>query len=158
MFNSNKAICSLVIVCLFLSYAGFAQSDPETVVKKFYDLIDTQQISEYGKLFSEDCEIYFASSKEPKLFKDVIPFIREHYKAFPDYRHIVEHMHSDQEYVTVIVRYTGTHMDDFFELKASGKKLDYRGIFVFRVIDQKIISVWGIEDDLGLREQLEIEN
>lgn len=124
------------------------------VVSEFYNLIDTQNIEKYGQLFTEDCQIFFASSKTPKTFKEVIPFVKEHYKAFPDYKHIVEAMYADGEFVTVRVRYTGTHEADFFEQKASGNKVDYKGLFVFQVHESKIIKVWAIEDDLGLREQL----
>lgn len=128
------------------------------VVKEFYELIDTQDISSYRELFSKDCEIYFGSAKHPKYFDDVIPFIKEHYKAFPDYRHIVQAMYADNDYVTVRVRYTGTHREDFFNHKASGNTIDYNGIFVFQVQENKIINVWAIEDNLGLYEQLKSTN
>jgi predicted ester cyclase len=57
----------------------------------------------------------------------------------------------------VVVRGTvsGTHTDaDFFGVPASGKRLEWSGIDVSRVVDGKIVERWLNADIMSLMQQL----
>lgn len=151
-----------ILLMMALTFTINAQAlDKQTkesleIVSSFYKLIDTKKIEEWRELFADNCEVFFASAKTPTFIDDVIPFVKEHYKAFPDYTHHVDQMIASGDFVTVRVRYTGTHMDSFFENEATYRRICYSGIFIFEVKNQLITRVWGIEDDLGLQQQLKI--
>ncbi len=130
------------------------QKTAKEVVSRFYDLIDTQEIERYRPLFSDSCKVYFGSANSPVLIDEVTPFVKEHYKAFPNYKHLIQEMIVADNRVIVRVKYTGKHEGTFFQFEPSGNFIDYNGIFIFEVNNSLITSVWGIEDDLKLREQI----
>lgn len=153
----------LFISCLLLSglqadrVTNIVDSNAE-LVEHFYELLDRQDEA-YKYLFSKDCEIYLGSSDSPITIDAAIPFVREHYKAFPDYRHHIQFMVNSEGFVTVRVRYTGTQKEPFFGQGATGKQIDYSGIFIFKIDGGLITQVWGIEDDLLLQKQIgNVEN
>ncbi|MBC8315338.1 MAG: ester cyclase [Bacteroidetes bacterium] len=61
------------------------------------------------------------------------------------------------EYVVAQLKYTGTHSSKFMELDSTGNKIEYKGIFIFKIADGKIAELWGMEDDLTMMTQLGLE-
>ena len=43
------------------------------------------------------------------------------------------------------------------ELDSTGNKIEYKGIFIFKIADGKIAELWGMEDDLTMMTQLGLE-
>ena len=49
---------------------------------------------------------------------------------------------------------SGTHTGDFLGIPATGKRLDIRGMEIWRVEDHQIVERWGVVDVAGALEQL----
>ena len=50
--------------------------------------------------------------------------------------------------------FTGTHTGDFLGIPATGKRLQIRGLEIWRVEDAKIVERWGVIDVAGVLDQL----
>jgi len=50
--------------------------------------------------------------------------------------------------------FQGTHSGDFLGIPASGKRLQVRGIEIWRLEDDKIVERWGVVDAAGVMDQL----
>jgi predicted ester cyclase len=55
------------------------------------------------------------------------------------------------------MKYTGTQKDEFMNRPPSNNKIEYKGIFIFKVINGKITAVYGVEDELKMMMQLGFE-
>ena len=97
------------------------------------------------------------SSEESFVFEDIIPFIQMYYSAFPYYKPKIKNIFAADNYVVAQLKYTGTHSNMFMEIDSTGNKIEYKGIFIFKMADGKIIESWGIEDDLTMMTQLGLE-
>jgi len=127
------------------------------IAKKFYRLLDEQKIDSCTALFAENNEGYLGSSDESLQFADIIPFIKIYYTAFSNYKHEIENIFASGDFVAAQLRYTGTHAAIFMEIPSTGKNIDYKGIFILKMQDGKIVGSWGIEDDLTMMKQLGLE-
>jgi len=131
-----------------------AETSNVEIVKQAYEYLDEQNLEAWRALMSSDCKGYFGSTKEPMNFDDLIPMIHAFYTAFPDYKHISENIFAADDKVVAYMTYTGTHLKKFMELDSTGNKIEYKGIFIFKLADGKITEVYGVEDELTMMTQL----
>jgi len=50
--------------------------------------------------------------------------------------------------------FQGTHSGDFLGIPATGKRLQVRGIEIWRLADGQIVERWGVVDAAGVMDQL----
>jgi predicted ester cyclase len=49
---------------------------------------------------------------------------------------------------------SGTHTGDFYGIPATGKRVEFTGMYIARIADGKIVEHWAEEDAYGLLLQL----
>ncbi len=74
--------------------------------------------------------------------------------AFPDMRWDIEDMLAEGDKVVARTTMTGTHGGDFFGIPATGRTVRVTGIHILTLSNGQIIRHDGINDDLGLMQQL----
>ena len=74
--------------------------------------------------------------------------------AFPDLHVTVEDMIAEDDKVVIYKTATGTHCEEYLGIPATGKKIKFTNIYIFRVKDKKIAEYWGLFDEYGVRWQL----
>ena len=87
----------------------------------------------------------------PEAYKQ---FLAQFYAAFPDVQAWVEEMIAEGE--KVVARWTirGTHRGDLPGLPTTGKRAQWSGISIYRIVNGKVIEEKGEEDALGMLQQL----
>jgi steroid delta-isomerase-like uncharacterized protein len=76
--------------------------------------------------------------------------------AFPDLRVTVEDQVAEGDRVAHRVTMQGTHQGDLFGFPPTGKRMTIGGISISRFAGGKLVEHWGINDDLGMLQQLGI--
>lgn len=56
--------------------------------------------------------------------------------------------------VAIRARFTGTHSGDFCDVKATGKRISFEALEIFRLEDGKIVESWGYWPDYQIRNLL----
>jgi steroid delta-isomerase-like uncharacterized protein len=81
-------------------------------------------------------------------------FARMFYGAFPDLYHTIEDTIAEED--TVAVRFTlhGTHTHDFMDIPATGKSIRVSAIAMLKIVDEKVMVLYGQFDQLGMLQQL----
>ncbi len=74
--------------------------------------------------------------------------------AFPDMHFDIENVIREGDQVVSYWVATATHEGDWLGIPATGKKIEYAGVNIFRIACGKIVESWGIADHLGLLQQL----
>ena len=118
-------------------------------VKSFYSYLDKQDTAALDKVVAKDFALYFGSSDQPVIFEQLKPLVKEVYSGFPDYKHEIEMIFASGDYVTTKMKYTGTHLKEYMNLKPTGKAVMYKGIFIFKIEDGLITEMHGMEDNLA---------
>ncbi len=77
-------------------------------------------------------------------------------KAFPDVQLTVDDMVAEGD--RVVTRYTsrGTQKGVFMGIPPSGKQMTVSSIIIARFADGKIVEEWGLDDQMGMLQQLGI--
>ncbi len=124
------------------------------LVKKFYKLLDQHKFDEIESLLTKSHEIYYQSSKEPTMVKDMLPFVKMYYGAFPDYKHNLGWSIVNINKVSILMTYTATHNNKFMEIEPTNNRIDYAGIGMFEIKDGKIDKAWIVEDEMTMMKQI----
>jgi len=74
--------------------------------------------------------------------------------AFPDSSLRVEDEIAEGEKVVVRWSFSGTHKGSLLGVPATGKKVTWTGITIYRIVDGKVVEEQGEEDFLGLFRQV----
>lgn len=127
------------------------------VVQDLYRLLDEVNLDAAEALLTPESVIYYQSMEEPGHFGDMKPLVEIYYKAFPDYKHNIESIFASGDMVVARITYSGTHKETFMEIPPTGNKFAYKGIFIFQLADQRILKMWGVEDELTMMRQLGLE-
>ena len=84
-------------------------------------------------------------------FKEYMRAIR---RAFPDFHNRIEELIAENDRVAARLTYTGTHQGNVLGIAPTGRRVNYAGVALFRVVDNRIAEGWVLGDVHGLVQQL----
>jgi steroid delta-isomerase-like uncharacterized protein len=132
-------------------------SNIETV-RQFYmhidKFLDEQERNAFMNLWSSDSKRFTGSSDESMSMEDMTPFLKAWYTAFPDLKHQIINIIAKNDYVVVQVKYSGTQMADFMSIPATRKKIECKGVHIFKIVEGKIAELHSMDDDFTMFTQL----
>ena len=76
--------------------------------------------------------------------------------GMPDFRTEIQDLIAEDDKVVARVIMTGNHTGDFYGIPATGKRVEFSGMFIARIVSGKIVEHWGEEDALSLLQQLDV--
>lgn len=137
------------------------EADNIEIVKQFYHHLDRfmneQERNAFINLWSVDSKRFGGSSDNSMSLEEMTPFLKEYYTAFPDLTHEILNLIAYNDYVAVQVKYTGIQLNEFMGIPATKKKIECKGIHVFKLNAGKITELHFIDDDLTMFQQLGME-
>lgn len=75
-------------------------------------------------------------------------------KTFTDMEVEVLDLIEEDSKVTIRARFTGTHSADFYDIPATGKRISFEALEIFRMENGKIVETWGYWPDMQIHELL----
>ena len=129
--------------------------DHAATVRRFYDLINANDIDAFGELLAEDFVEHEETPGLAPTKAGVLDFFRANFAAFPDMRMDAQDVFASGDKVTARVRLTGTHQGPFMGMPATGKQVDVQLIDIMRMGDDGLCHEhWGVLDALAMMRQL----
>ncbi|WP_342316889.1 ester cyclase [Lysobacter sp. FW306-1B-D06B] len=74
--------------------------------------------------------------------------------SFPDFTWTIEQIVAEGDRVAVMNRVSGTQLNDFGGLKATGNKVDFRAFQIYRIEGGKLAEHWEVADFATFQAQL----
>jgi steroid delta-isomerase-like uncharacterized protein len=74
--------------------------------------------------------------------------------GMPDWHTEINDLIAEGDQVVARITMTGTHTGDFWGIPATGKRVEFTGIYIVRIAEGKIVEHWGEEDGVSLLQQL----
>lgn len=124
------------------------------LVLQFYKSFDHRRLPEGLALLSPQLLAHMAGMDRPLSQAEFSAMGIEIYNAFPDGRHTFTQVIAHRDTVTTCGFFTGTHLDTFQGIPATGKTVRFAVMHIDRVSHSKIVEHWGQGDSLGLVQQL----
>ena len=140
----------------FISMAQVQEQNKEIVLEVF-SAIDDNNFDKLNELFSNDFGLKVPGLEIPLKKDDVFQLIKTHYASFPDWTHNIEDMIAEGDKVAVRLMQIGTHKEQYEGISATGKKITNPAIHIITIVDGQVKDWWGIEDNLGMMQQLGME-
>jgi predicted ester cyclase len=106
-------------------------------------------------------EIMVADVRTPKIIPGLPPGLEGAKKVhelslvgMTDFHTRILDMVAEGDQVVARVNITGVHTGTFFGIAATGKRVEFSGMYMVRIQNGKIVEHWGEEDGVSLLEQL----
>jgi steroid delta-isomerase-like uncharacterized protein len=127
-------------------------------LSKFYiqEVLNNKNVKLIDTIFGQDYVFHETNGKDSYHMKTktLAPYLLYLFKAFPDLYYTIDNIIAEGNKVALSYTVTGTHRGEFFGVPASGNKVAYKEIVIYRVEKGKIIEGWGVADVFGLQQQL----
>ena len=122
------------------------------LVKRYFTAIEDGDLTALDEIVSTDYQDH-APGRQPgrEALKVAAKTLRA---AFPDLTSAVTHMLAEGDLIAVHNRVTGTQHGPLGELPATGNRVDFTALQLFRVEDELIVEHWEIFDEAALTRQL----
>lgn len=164
----EKTYCTLsfriIIVLLFYFWhlPSFGQNtslpnaNKKLVTRYFDEVINTQKLNRMGEFFSRDYIWHQMNGIDVRSSQDSshVSMLRFLYTAIPDIHYTIDNAIVEGDMVAVNSTGTGTAKSEMFGLPAAQKKVRFKQMFFFRLVNNKITEEWEVVDIDGLKTQL----
>jgi steroid delta-isomerase-like uncharacterized protein len=124
----------------------------KALVEQYFTAIEEGDLTALDAVVALDYQDH-ASGRQPgrRALKAAAQTLRA---AFPDMTSTVTHMLAESDLIAVRNRVTGTQHGPLGELPATGHRVDFTSLQLFRVEDERIVEHWEIFDEATLAQQL----
>jgi steroid delta-isomerase-like uncharacterized protein len=128
------------------------------IVKQFYAHLDKFLNEEDYKAilnsWTPDSKRFGGSTDKSMTFEEMTPFLKMYYTAFPDLTHHITNIIAENDFVVVQLKYTGTQEAEFMGIPPSHKKIECKGVHIFKLTGGKVAELHFLDDDLTMFNQL----
>jgi steroid delta-isomerase-like uncharacterized protein len=126
----------------------------KAVIRRFVEEVQTQHnIDIMDELFSPDFYDHSSLSTTHTL-NESKQFFAMCFSAFPDLRADIHDQIAEEDKVVTHKTFRGTHKGEFMGIPATGKRVSFDVIDIFRVTEGRIMEHWFEGDMMGLMQQL----
>lgn len=142
---------------MFFVFHDLLTAQNKALVLSFYKAIDNRQWESGLSLLSPSLVAYMAGQEKSLTYAEFAELGTQVYNAFPDGRHVFVEAIAHKDKVTTCGTFTGTHLDTFQGIPATGKTVSFSVMHIDRVQHSKIVEHWGIGDSLSMVQQLGVK-
>ncbi len=97
--------------------------------------------------------VHHSPTGETKI-EETTKFYNMVFTAFPDLYYTIDDVVAEGDRVVLRLTSSATHKGVFQGIPATGKRVSFKGVDIFRVDKGKITDEWSFPDVLGLMQQL----
>jgi steroid delta-isomerase-like uncharacterized protein len=84
----------------------------------------------------------------------LIEAVTQYRTAFPDMKLTIENLMAEDELVAVTGKVVGTNQGPMMGAPATGKKVSFAYMDMYRIVHDRVVDVWHVEDIAGMLQQL----
>ena len=123
----------------------------KAIILSLYEADNKKDLTILDEVISPDFSDPTFKLRGPEGYKQ---FETAFFKGFPDWHETIEDLVAEGDKVWVRFTGTGTHKGEWRGLASTGKKVAFRGVQIWRLVDGKVVSKDSILDLLDALKQL----
>lgn len=131
-----------------------SHEENKQIVRRYQEIYNSNDLERLTEVVSEDL-------LTPKIMPGMKPSLeggkqvhRTTLIGMPDWHTAINDLIAEEDKVVARITMTGTHTGDFWGIPATGKRVEFTGIYIVRIAGGKIVEHWGEEDGVSLLRQL----
>ncbi len=127
----------------------------KALVQRYWDEVwNAKNDAALAEVFSPDEVHHWGVGGDTVGADEFLSRIASFREAFPDLTFKIDHLVGEGDMFVSHWVATGTHDGEWMGIAATGKKIEYTGVNLFRIACGKIVESWGEANHLGLLQQL----
>jgi len=126
----------------------------KNIVLRYQEIYNNNDLDRLTEVVSEDLLTPNIMPGIPRGLEGAKAAHRIMLAGFPDYQTVIEDMLAEGEKVAARIKMIGTNTGEFMGIPATGKHVEFTGIYIARISNGKIVEHWGEEDSVSLLQQL----
>ena len=127
----------------------------KAIVRRFMDAYNKRNLEIFDELVAPD---YYDHVFEQKGRDNLKQLFTMAFEAFPDWYEAIEDIIAEGDKVWVRVKATGTHTGEWnlfgARLPPTDKKTSIMMVFIWRIVNGKLVEGWEVDDNLEFLKQL----
>jgi len=123
----------------------------KAIIRSLYEADNKKDLSILDELISPDFLDPTFQLRGPESYKQ---FETMFFQGFPDWHETIEDIVAEEDKVWVRFTGRGTHRGEWRELAPTGKKITFKGVQIWRIVDGKVVEKDSIIDLLDALKQL----
>jgi predicted ester cyclase len=163
--QNHIRLCAIISLFMFCSSslivngqvgASNLDSNKKLVISYISEVVNNRELGLINQIFSPAFVSHNMEGKESHDISDssLFTFLNYFFKAFPDLHDSIESVVAESDLVALRTTVTGTHKDLFLGFAATNKKIVFKEMFFFRVLNRKIVEGWNVVDVDGIKRQI----
>ena len=125
----------------------------KALVRRTIEAINTQDLSSIETMITSD---FVDHTRQVRGLENLKQFLSLIFKGFFDWHITIEDIIAEDDKVWIRITVTGTHTGEFRGLSPTGNKFTEHQVWIYRIIDGKIVEGWDVDDELDFLKQLGI--
>jgi predicted ester cyclase len=130
------------------------ESNKLLVLRLLDEGVNKKNLSIVNDVIANDCLFHGSDGQTVVGAEAVKQMISTFFNAFEDFRVTIEDIIGENDKVVVRFFESGKHKGEFEGTFPTGKEVKWQEIAIFRVVGNKIVEAWTLEDKLSLMRQL----
>lgn len=132
------------------------EENKKIAVSYIEEVVNNRKLKLVNEKFSPNYTYHGSDGIETKSIEKnaLIPFLEHLLKAFPDLHYTVDDVIAEGDKVALNLSASGTHQNEFLGFGASDRKINYKEMFFFRIVNGRIVDGWSIVDMENVKNQL----
>ena len=130
----------------------------KSIVRRYQEIYNSNALDALGEVVAEDLLTPKIMPGIPSGIEGAKVAHQMMLAGFPDYQTVIEELIAEADKVVARITMSGTHTGSFMGIPATGKHVEFTGIYIARIASGKIVEHWGEEDGVSLLAQLGVLN
>jgi C-1 hydroxylase len=125
----------------------------KAIVRRTIEAINTQDLSSIETMIAPD---FVDHTRQVRGLENLKQFLFMIFKGFSDWHIDIEDIIAEGEKVWIRITVTGTHTGDWMGIAPTDKKFTEYQVWIYRIVEGKVVEGWDVDDDLDFYKQLGI--
>ena len=117
------------------------------VVRRLLDAHFKDDRGRVGEILSPRLMWHMAGESRVMSRQDYLDGLEMGSRAFADKSQTIQHMLAEGDNVAVLATVRMRHVGDFIGIRATGRQVEFGSFWMYRVIDGKVVEIWGFDED-----------
>jgi len=126
----------------------------KAIVRRYQEAYNTNQLDDLDHVVAADIKTPAMLSGFPHGLEGIKQLHRITIDAWPDLHTKIEDLIAEGDRVTARITMSATPQKEAFGVPPTGKSFKIGGMYIVRIANGKIVEHWGVEDAIGIMQQL----
>ena len=128
--------------------------DHKTIIENWINAWNTHDLGAAKEVLAPEYVRHDANLPDVVGSEAQLEFLAGIFSAFPDLHLQTEQLIAENDLVVARLIVQGTHRGEFMGVAATGRRVKFQAIDIYRLGGNKIVEQWVVMDALGLLQQL----